>query len=84
MSIPKEIEELLKNAEPLKEPKLKEKIKKSCTNCMDYIVCYAEGKFDKINDENEEEEKKGYEEVSKNCKEWHLDFLTYQTMIINK
>lgn len=62
-----EITKLLKNAKPLKIPKIKTP-EKTCTNCQDMIVCYG---FDEPTDI----------EKAKTCPDWHLDFMTYQDMI---
>lgn len=48
---------------------------------MDYIVCYGEGKFDDIDDDNDEEAEEKYVAISRDCNDWHLDFLMYQDMI---
>lgn len=81
--IPEKVEKLLKDAKPFEEPKIKQRITRSCANCMDYIVCWAEGKFDEDPDEDENKEaaQKAYENHAKDCPDWHLDFMTYQKMI---
>lgn len=76
--IPKEIEALLKNAKPLQEPVIKQEITKSCSNCADLIVCWTADKIEDYDDEAEEEAKNI--ERAKNCRDWHLDFMTYQRM----
>lgn len=78
--IPKEIEELLKNSRPLKEPQINKDIIKSCGNCMDLIVCWAYGEIEEA--ENEEQDELTNIERAKDCPYWKLDFLTYQDMFI--
>lgn len=50
---------------------MKQEIKKSCDNCMDYIVCYGMGK--------PEDPSKG-----ETCPDWHLDFMEFQEMLEKK
>ena len=67
----------------LKVPKVKKNIAKSCSNCMDYIVCWGEGKFnnDPDEDENKEAAETAYQNRAEKCTDWHLDFMTYQELI---
>lgn len=59
--------ELLKNTEPLKIPKPKKRVERTCDNCADTIVCYG------MNDPDDNEK-------AKTCPDWHLDYFVYEKL----